>query len=188
MGDDPTIHWSLANAFGIQVNEDADAWYSGHANDMLELSSGSLLVASETGGVWSVPAGGVALPLSNSWPNPDVNCLTAGLDDPNAHFFAGCDRGVIRETNLGATVPLLEWLEIQNPLPDGAGDVHRIVIIRNLRRIVAACSGGLFWSTIPPTSPRTGCCSWLFPTKPSTRPPYEWKQAKVVGADASQGF
>ena len=190
MGDDPSVHWMLANQFGIQVNEDADAWYSGHANDMLELSSGALLVASQTGGVWSVPAGGgsMAMALSNNWPNPDINCLAVGPDDPDAHFFAGCTRGVIRETNLGANIPLLEWLEITKPLPEGAGDVHRIVIIRNLRRIVAACSGGLFWSTIPPTLPRQGCCGWLFPKTASTRPPYEWKQAKVDGASESQGF
>lgn len=186
MADDPTIRWSLANPFGIQMDEAADAWHSGHATDVLELDSGGLLVATEKGGVWTVATTGATLPLSDSWPNPDVNCLAPGPDDPAAHFFAGCTGGIIRETDLGDNVPLLAWLPVANPLPGEAGDVHRIVVIRNLRRILAACDGGLYWATIPPSRQKRGCLLPFGP-KPAPRPPYDWKRAKVEGA-ADQGF
>lgn len=188
MADDPTIQWALANPYGILVDQNADAWHSGHVNDILELPSGTLLVGTEKGGVWTVTTSGATVPLSDTWTNPDVNCLVAGPDDPDKHFFAGCTGGVIRETDLSASLPLLTWLPVSPPLPLLAGDVHRLVIIRGLRRIVAACSGGLFWSTIPSTSSSPGC---RFPWggKPA-RPPYQWKQATVDGVPGSppQGF
>ena len=187
MSDDPTIRWEQAAWLGIRTDEKSDAWHSGHANDMLELASGVILLATDTGGVWSITPGGATLPLSDSWNNPDINCLAAGPDDPDNHFFAGCSKGIIRETDLGATLPLLEWKEIADPLPDEAGDVRRIVVIRNLRRIVAACTGGLFWATIPPTPARRGCCLFPMGTKPGPRPPYQWRQARVRGA-GTQGF
>src|SRR2546428_533486 len=123
MPDDPTVQWSLASKFGIQVSADADAWHSGHATDVLQLPSGALVVAAQTGGVWTASAGSPALPLSDNWNNPDVNCLTQGPDDPAAHLFAGCTAGIIRETDPGAAAPLLTWEEIADPLPAGAGDV-----------------------------------------------------------------
>lgn len=181
MADDPTIRWALASSFGIQVDEAQDAWYSGHVNDILELDTGQLLVATATGGVWVVDPASTSLPLSNDWFNPDINCLAFGPDDPR-HVFAGCTRGIIRETDLGEGVPLLAWREIEHPLPKEAGDVYRIVVIRNLRRIVAACQNGLFWATIPPTPPKGGGS----PAAP--RPPYQWVQAKVEGDPDNQGF
>jgi hypothetical protein len=53
-------------------------------------------------------------------------------------------------------------------------DVHCIVVIRSLQRIVAACAHGLFWAQIPATS--------------APRAPYDWKKAKVEGAAVNQGF
>lgn len=186
MSDDPTVHWQQATRFGILVNEAADAWYSGRANDVLVLGNGALLVASSTGGVWSISPSGDPLPLSDSWNNPDVRCLAAGPDGTDVHVFAGCGGSVIRETNLGAAVPLFDWTELDAPLPAGAGEVRRIVVIRNQRRIVAACEGGLYFATIPATSERPGC---LFPFggKPRPRAPYVWRQAVLKGATA-RGF
>ena len=171
MADDPTIRWELANPFGILMDEATDAWNSGHASDVLELPSGGLLVSTEKGGVWTVSTTGATLPLSDSWINPDINCLAPGVDNPDAHFFAGCPGAVIRETDLGGAVPLLSWLPVSNPLSATAGDVHRIVIIRNLRRIIAACDGGLFWATIPATTSNRG---FLMPFRPRpSRNPYQ---------------
>lgn len=171
MPDDPTIRWTLASPYGIQRNEAEDAWHSGHANDILELDTGQLLVATETGGVWMVDPTGGNLALSDDWANPDLFCLAFGPDDPR-HVFAGCSGGIIRETDLNQPIPFLAWREIANPVPEKAGIVYRIVIIRNLRRIIAACAGGLFWAVIPPT-------------RQSPRPPYNWKEARVK---EGQGF
>ena len=112
---------------------------------MLALDSAGILVSREKGGgVWSISTNGMTIPLSDSWTNLDVNCLCGGPDDSLQHFFAGCMGEIIRETDLGGNLPLLSWVLVNNPLPAGAGDVHRIVVIRNLCRIVGACDGGLF--------------------------------------------
>jgi hypothetical protein len=176
MGDDPTFQWTLASRYGIQVDEKQDAWHSGHVNDLLELDSGGLLVATQTGGVWSIDTNGDTLPLSDSWEDPDVNCLAFGPDGPQ-HVFAGCTRGIIRETDLGEALPLIAWKQVATPLPAGAGAVHRIVVIRSVRRIVAACDGGVFWSEIPSSNGNRGCLSVFMPGS-GTRQPFDWKPAK----------
>ena len=186
MADDPRFQWRLANPMGILVNEKTDAWYSGHANDMLEMASGALLVATHTGGVWTVNPGNTSLCLSDSWSNPNLFCLAKGPDD-DQHIFSGGTGGSIRETDLGESLPLLSWKEIDHPLPADAGDVHCIAIVPRLRRIVAACENGLFWSSIPPTNPRPGCLGFIGPKNPP-RPPYDWKKATVEGETATFGF
>jgi len=187
MIDDPTIRWTLANPFGIQINAAVDAWYSGHTTDVLELPAGRLLTSTQTGGVWSISGdAATTMPLSDSWSNPDVNCLAAGIDDPNAHFFAGCTQETLRETDLGDALPLFAWVPVNKPLPAGSGDVHRIVIIRNLRRIVVACDGGLYWATIPATPEKPGCLN-VFGPKPKPRELYVWHQAQCPDIP-EQGF
>ncbi len=185
MANDPTVKWSLANPFGIRINEEADGWHSGHVNDILDLANGNLLAATQMGGVWLVNTNGTTLPLSDAWAVPDINCLLQGPDDEH-HIFAGCNQGIIRETDLGEAVPLLAWKEITNPLPPDAGDVKRLLHIRGLRMIIAACTKGLFWATIPATNPKRGC---LMPfSKPPVRPLYNWQRARMDSAPSDQGF
>ena len=185
MENDPTVQWSLANPFGISIDEASDGWHSGHVNDVLDLANGSLLAATQSGGVWLINTNGTTLPLSDSWVVPDINCLAQGPDDDH-HVFAGCNKGIIRETDLGEAVPLLSWREISNPLPPEAGDVKRILIIKRLRYIIAACTKGLYWATIPPTNLKRGC---LMPfSKPQVRPLYNWQKARMDGASNDQGF
>jgi hypothetical protein len=185
MANDPTVQWSLANPFGISINEESDGWHSGHVNDVLDLANGSLLAGTQSGGVWLINTNGTTMPLSDSWAVPDINCLAQGPDDEH-HVFAGCNNGIIRETDLGEAVPLLAWREITNPLPPGAGDVKRILIIRNLRTIIAACTKGMYWATIPPTNRKRGC---LIPFgKPPARPLYNWQRARMDSASDNQGF
>lgn len=187
MADDPTIRWTQATRFGILIDEAADAWHSGHVTDLLELDNGGLLVATETGGVWLLDANNAALPLSDAWPAPDINCLARGPDSQR-HFFAGCSGGAILETDAAALAPLLAWQPV-TPLPADAGIVSRIVVIPRLRRIVVAClarlgpgavpvGGGIYWSAIPPT-----------PSGPAhpPRPPYHWHRA-VVDEESRDGY
>src|SRR5262245_12546784 len=125
MPDDPRLKWTLASPFGIQNNEAADAWCSGRVTDVLQFDGGDggLLVATETGGVWSIAVNGATTPLSDSWNEPDVNCLAAGPDGPR-HFFAGCNRGIIYETDPGAPAPILNWTPVSPALPPAAGTVN----------------------------------------------------------------
>jgi hypothetical protein len=147
MADDSRIRWSLANSHGILIDEAADTWWSGRVFDVLELDVlGTLLVATETGGVWLVSPGKDGTPLSDTWNSPDVNCLAMGPFGPH-HVFAGCDGGVIYETDTSQAVPLLAWTEVS--LPVGAGDVFDLAVLKVRRLIVAACAGGLYWSDIP---------------------------------------
>ena len=185
MANDPTVQWALANPLGILISEAADAWQSGHVNDVLNLANGALLAASETGGVWLINENGTTLPLSDDWQNPDINCLAQGPDGEH-HIFAGGTNGLIRETNLGEALPLLAWQEVTNPLPSEAGDVKRLLVIPRLRRLIAACKGGLYWSVIPATAPKRGC---LMPFgKQPPRAPYNWKRAIMDGASSKQGY
>jgi hypothetical protein len=203
MPDDPTVQWVQATNFGIQIDEHVEAWHSGHVNDILELQDRSaIVVATESGGVWMIDGDNNSLPLSDTWENPDVKSLALGPDGPR-HLFAGCTAAydsaerrsykvetgsspVIMETDSAQLAPLLAWNPISAALPVGAGRVTRIVVIRNLRRIVVACAtvrpgdtGGIFWATIPPTRFNAG---------DPLRPTYVWKQAKVVGVPDGGGF
>ena len=209
MSDDPTVKWEQATRYGIQIDEDEEAWHSGHVDDIVEVQDHvGIVVATESGGVWWIDDNSSsALQLSDTWDNPDVKCLALGPDDPR-HMFAGCtvayhsaqmrsykaetgSSPVIMETDLSQNAPLLAWNPITAALPDTAGRVTRIVVIPNLRRIVASCArvrtndtgggdtGGIFWAEIPPSRFNAG---------DPPRQPYVWKQAKFVGTPADQGF
>ena len=175
MSDDPTIRWTLASRNGILLNEAADAWHSGHVTDLFQLDTGGLILSTETGGVWLLSADNDALPLSDTWGDPDVNCMCVGPDS-SRHFFAGCKGGALMESNAGAVAPVLDW-RATTALPANAGAISSIVVIPHLRRIVVAClansdndTGGIFWSLIPATS-----FGPVFPV----RPPYQWRRAVV---------
>ena len=197
MSNDPRIRWELPSPHGILIDEAQEAWWSGHVEDVLELDGGEsgLLVAAQTGGVWALSTGGSALPLSNDWEAPDINCLAPGPDGPR-HFFAGGGRtieanllddppvapneeGVIYESDASEPVPLLKWAPVQDPLPRGAGRVNGLLVLRRHRMILAACERGLYWSAIPASSPQRGCLSPPLPSPPA-RPPFKWRRAAEV--------
>jgi len=179
--DDPRVHWAQATPFGIVIDENKDQWWAGRVFDVLEIDGGDagLLLATETGGVWSISANNQATALSNSWDTPDTNCLAAGPDGPR-HYFAGCDGPFIFETNANDPLPLLAWEPVDAPLPPDAGSVFDIEVIKTHRLIVAACAGGVFWAEIPVPIPW-----WCILTKPSSqggkRPPYVWHKADAQG-------
>ncbi len=193
--------WSLASPFGIAVDEEHDAWHTGHINDMVRLDDGAggLLIAAQTGGVWIVNQNNDALPLSDRWNKPDVNCLVAGLDGPR-HFFAGVSASggngapdgpgstftsAIYEADPESALPLLHWKEIAG-FPADAGTVNDLAVVPRHRRLVAACDGGLYWAEIPKPSPAPGCLSIFFPSAgPPARDPWRWH--KVADPGLGQG-
>ena len=179
MGNIMGVRWELATPLAIQINEHDDVWHSGHVADVLPLDDGrsGLLVATHTGGVWVVTAAS-ALPLSDTWNHPDTACLAAGPDGPR-HIYAGADAGVIYETNSDAALPLLDWRPIDRPLPEEAGVVKRILVLPRHQRLVAVCTGGIFWS-------RTVGSVWTGPKwRRISRPRYVWYPATEV--DGSSG-
>ena len=81
MADDSRVRWQLATPFGIQVNEEKNMWHSGHVNDIIPLTDvNSILVATETGGIWLVDQDNGSVALSTDWDVPDVKCMAMGPD------------------------------------------------------------------------------------------------------------
>ena len=171
VGNNLGVRWELATPLGISTDPASDAWNSGHVTDVLALDEGGsgLLVGTHTGGLWLITSGGT-IPVSDSWDCPDISCLALGPDNAR-HVYAGTVHGQIYETASGAAVPLLDWHPIDRPLPSDAGSVQRILVLPRHRRIVALCSGGIFWS-------HTSGSVWIGPPWPGRkRARYVWYRA-----------
>ena len=56
MDTDPNVSWVLAGELGIEIDGGKGVWHTGCARDVLVTPSGEVMVASDTGGVWSVTA------------------------------------------------------------------------------------------------------------------------------------
>jgi hypothetical protein len=170
LSSDSSIKWQQADTLAIHNSNDsnADVWHSGHVNDILNLdSNGGMAVASDTGGVWEVTSRSQAIPLSSSWTSIDMTSLARGPDGP-LHIYAGTwnsqesPGGYLYETDTSATVPLLNWGQV-NTKPN-CTSIQKILVVN--RSIVLACDSGIWWSDIPPA--------------PSVNGTYQWKQA--IGA------
>jgi len=53
MLSDPAFNWSLANPYGIPVDDGGSVWHAGCVRDVVITRSGATLAASDSGGVWS---------------------------------------------------------------------------------------------------------------------------------------
>jgi len=158
-----TGNWKQANPFGILYDESADAWHAGHVNDVLALDGGGIVVATDSGGVWSIDSGGAAVPLSDDWDSPNMNCLASDPGDAR-HIYAGTADGALYETDTSATLPLSNWRHLTLPPGVWFSNVYRIGVLEGTRRIVLACDNGVWWSKIPPA--------------PSAKGNYKWKMAQ----------
>lgn len=150
--------WKLASYWGISTsgNPDADdaAFNAGHLNDVLRLDEFPfpvILVAADTSGVWLINSGGgIALPLSGSWDQPNLNSLARGVHGTR-HVYAGGD--ALWETDSTKDFVLFNWRKIPIVDSDGqnlnAGGVIDIAVLSNPNLIVLACGNGIFWADIP---------------------------------------
>jgi len=152
------VAWELANPYGILVDEEADAWHTGHVTALLPVQGTSqVLVGSDGGGVWECyPSDEYASPLSNDWKDPDITALVQG-PDPGV-VFAGTGNGSIYVSDLPGpgSGPLGSWRRADtldasgNPLQPGhiwAG----VVMATNVgNRLILACDNGLLWADISP--------------------------------------
>ncbi len=157
MTEDPNVVWLQTDPAGILYKAAPDpaqnAWHAGHVNDVIALEDGGILIATDSGGVWTVAADGTNLPLTDNQDNPDITCLAFGPFGPQ-HIYAGTRHDLwgaadsLYETDPTAILPLLSWRSV--PLPSGVGTIYRIGVLKASRRIVLACDGGVYWSPIPP--------------------------------------
>jgi hypothetical protein len=141
------------------VDAFSGTWNSGHANDALALTSqfgGTLLVGSDSGGVWNASAGKC---LSDDWDVPGVSCLCQGPDDAG-HVYAGTadvlfgnQTGYVYET---AVVGIVHTIDTWRAIPDSSGAPKNfqtvfciIVVPGSPNRLVLATGIGVFWADIP---------------------------------------
>lgn len=167
---DSGITWQAATPNAIQVSAPLSIWNSGHINDILKIGANSALIASDTGGVWSLAwssSSAAALPVSTKWGSVAIYSLAQGPDGPS-HAYAGTvtnsrspgsTGGVLWETDTSAVSPLLNWR--QHTPGNGCGGVNHILVIPQFRRVVVACGNGVWWSPIPPAPAALGKYHWL---------------------------
>jgi hypothetical protein len=167
---DSGITWQPATADSILVNAPLNTWNAGHINDILKTGPSQALIASDTGGVWSLAwssSSAAALPLSTKWGSVAMSSLAQGPDGVN-HVYAGTvtsDRspgsagGVLWETNTSAGSPLQSW-KAHKPVGTCA-QINHILVIPEFRRVVVACDNGVWWSPIPPAPAALGQYHWL---------------------------
>lgn len=199
MTDDPTILWHQPSLFGIEMDADKDAWNSGHVSAvvLLEDTPDSVVIATETGGVWVVVQNSVPLQLSDSWDKPDVEALAIGRFGPR-HLYAGCAARygndsnvtaiapVIMETDVTTLAPLFNWVPVSPGLPESAGLISKILVFPAAGKIVVCCrteqpddTGGIWWADIP--TPQ-------FVSGDPPRKPYVWKEAIIDGPRCRAGY
>lgn len=86
------LAWSQAGTTAIQMDGAGTVWNSGHVNAILPLRGGGILVAADTGGVWSASETGTAIPAAD-WDAPDLLAMARGPDG-DSHAFVGGGTGI----------------------------------------------------------------------------------------------
>src|SRR5438128_1209063 len=146
--------WLLANPLAIEIDDEGTVWHAGRCVDMLALGQGKIVVATDTGGVWSIDGAYNAAPVTDGFPQVDMECLAFG-PLPN-HILAGVRGGLLEtdpsQTNLRLASPVFRWRAVN--IPAASTTVHRITVTQSLgraqgRRIVIATDAGVWWA---PTS------------------------------------
>ena len=138
--DDRAIQWSLAIPGGIARG--AEAFWSGHANDVVPLAGGGLLVASDTGGAWLVNQSN-AVALSDTWAQPDLKCFIVGPTDTQ---ILAAGRGLY-VTDWTDNLPFLAWQPV--PLPDAVDEIFAGIYVHSARAVVLADNIGVHWAAWP---------------------------------------
>jgi hypothetical protein len=185
---DSGIQWQIATSNAILIDDANNVWHSGHINDILKRGPTEALVASDTSGVWSVTwnsTTGFAVPLSTDWNSIVMTSLAQGPDGTD-HVYAGTETsdfgghvsgppGVLWETDTSVAFPLLKWV----PHITKCVNINHILVINEFRRIVLACSNGLFWSPIPAAPAAHGAYNWQ-PAQPAPNLPLPTNWARLA--------
>jgi hypothetical protein len=173
MTEIPSFGWYQADSQAIAYRPNDDAWRAGIVKDILRTRGGNVLVAAQSGGVWSVGEGGTGLCVLDC-DHPDMWCLEQGTLG-HEHCYAGSD--TLYETDVTDGLPLLSWVDLdpRDPTNRQLGPVFKVVVLRSLGIVVFGGGFGVFWSPIPAVQ-QAGCLGALFGAKPS-RGTYTWTQA-----------
>jgi hypothetical protein len=173
----PELTWSQADAQAILFDITSNAWHAGIVKDILATASGNVIVATDTGGVWSVGETGGGVSLFDT-DKPDMWCLGQGPDG-DEHVFAG---GItLFETDVSQAAPLLAWNEVVVTAANGngVGTIYDIAILPETRKIVVATQTGIYWSEIPPAVGAGGRRPSVYRAgTPQPRLPYDWNAAQ----------
>jgi photosystem II stability/assembly factor-like uncharacterized protein len=151
--------WHLVTNWGIMLTGDQTdpgaTYHAGNVRDVLRVGTqptDPLLVAADSSGVWLADeSGGVAIPLSTTWPLVQTRALAHGIHG-DRHVFAAGD--ALFETDTTTAAPLFNWRQIiirdARDTVLGTGMIHRAIVVRERSKIILACDNGIFWATIPP--------------------------------------
>jgi hypothetical protein len=152
------MSWQLANPYGILVDEEVDAWHTGHVNALLPVKDTSqILVGSDSGGVWDCyPTDEYANGLSDDWADPDISTLIQG-PDPSV-VFAGTANGSVYVSDVPGPGggPLGSWRQAKTL--DASGNLVApghiwagvVMTVAAGNRLILACDNGLLWADIVP--------------------------------------
>lgn len=159
--------WEPVVPGGIQVDPaplslSEHAWNAGRTEDVLPLSNGRLLAATETSGVWLLEADGAATALSRDWAKPDLRTIVRGPDGP-LHVFAAGD--ALYESQVQAANPLAAWRRIDMPLSSVFGaavvpSTRRLVLAPGRWRNLIPNGDAVLWADIPPAGVGPRAFQW----------------------------
>lgn len=164
-----TLQWEQVNPFSIALDSTADTWNAGHVNDILAIGY-SIIVASDTGGVWLINPAFDAIPqtnrypaicLSNDWLSDSMSCLAFGPDGQTQAFAGPYSASTLYA--LTFQLKLGEVAFVQStaiPLPWWAGGVSKVIVQQHPRRIIVACANALLWSAIPTPFDQVSGYAW----------------------------
>jgi hypothetical protein len=175
MSEDVHENWSLVTGLGIQLDDAGEVWNSGCVRDLLPLDEHSVLVATDTGGIWYADDTGNGYSLQD-FPEPDMLCLESahtGWDQnglPIRVYFAGTPSGVWATSGVTG-VPSAVWMSTGGDV----GQVNRIQFDWNIGRVIIATSKGIYWSDLPDSNWPWGASN------------FSWQQAVLPIGDAITG-
>lgn len=93
----------LVTPKGIAHDEAHNEWHAAHVEDALALSTGAVLLATQSGGVWiAFPLAPPSkewemVPFGHEWKQVDMKCLSLGSKGPH-DIYAGGYNGTLYET------------------------------------------------------------------------------------------
>jgi hypothetical protein len=142
-------NWQLAIPKGIQINATTNAWHSGRVEDMVDFADGSVLVGTNSGGLWWADPTGRARVLSDTFNHPNISAVERGPYS-QFHIFAAAATGALFENQ---SKELNAWQSVN--LPTQQTIIRDIAILHGARRIIVASTTGVWWAEIPlPQAPR----------------------------------
>jgi hypothetical protein len=146
------LNWTNAAPNGILMDASLDAWHSGRVMDAVDFKDGSVMVATETGGVWWANRNGDAACLTNDLDDPNMLAIERGPDGENHLYFAS------NKSLYVSLDPKLDGMK-RIPLPPNAAFVRDIAVLNGARTLIVGCDNGVFWSNIP-VDPVSGEYRW----------------------------